>query len=325
MTNSEFLEEWHNDSEVVKVMTSGSTGEPKVMWVEKRRMEASARRTCAFLNLHAGDTALLCLPADYIAGKMMIVRAETCGLKLTAVQPSGHPLAGLAQAPQFAAMVPMQVFNAFADPQEAALLAGIGTLLIGGGEISSRLQTMLQALPHAVWSSYGMTETLSNIAMRRLNGPSASDWYETLDGVTIALAADGCLMIDDPVTCNSRLTTNDIAEIAPDGRRFRIKGRKDNVICTGGIKVQIEEVERLLEGAVKAPFVITKRKDGKFGEIVVILTEAADPERLKPVCDALLPPYWRPRLYVHTDRLPLTGTGKPARKKAEQLVESMPI
>lgn len=302
------------------VHTSGSTGEPKPMWVEKRRMEASARMTCDFLGLHEGDTALLCMSLDYIAGKMMVVRSLVRGLRLITVEPSGHPLAGVAGRLDFAAMVPMQVWNSLQVAEERERLMTIGNLIIGGGAIDERLAYELAGFPNRVWSTYGMTETLSHIALRRLSGPGATEWYTPLPGVGLSLTADSCLVIDAPAVHDGRLVTNDIAEMAPDGR-FKILGRKDNVICSGGLKIQAEEVERLLRAHLREPFIITKRRDEKFGEVVVLLTES-DVDAARDVCQRVLPKYWQPRAYVHTDRIPLTETGKPARKQAEAMVQN---
>ena len=317
MDLQQFLNEWHNDSPTVLVHTSGSTGEPKPMWVEKRRMEASARTTCDFLGLRRGDTALLCMPLDYIAGKMMVVRSLVCGLRLTVVEPTGNPLATVTEPLDFAAMVPMQVWNSLQVPEQRERLMSIRHLIIGGGAIDNRLAAELRTFPHAVWSTYGMTETLSHIALRRLSGPDVSDWYTPFDGVNLSQTADGCLTIDAPVIHDSLLTTNDIAELSPDGR-FKILGRKDNVICSGGLKIQAEEVERLLSPHLSTPYIISKRQDEKFGEIVVLLTEG-DTATAQAVCQRILPKYWQPRAYVHVDRIPLTPTGKPARKQAEYI------
>ena len=324
-----FLAEWHNDSPTVLVHTSGSTGKPKPMLVEKRRMQASARITCRFLGLHEGDTALLCMPLDYIAGKMMVVRALTCGLQLVSVPPSSHPLstAHLSILPSridFAAMVPLQVWNSLQVPEERHRLMHIRHLIIGGGAIDQALASQLADFPHQVWSTYGMTETLSHIALRRLNGPEASDWYTPFDGVTLSLTDEGCLVINAPAVHEGPLVTNDIAELSPPAtadspRRFRILGRKDNVVCSGGIKIQIEEVERLLRPHLHVPYMITKAPDEKLGEQVVLLTESKTVGDVLALCRLHLPKYWVPRRILSVDRLPLTETGKPARHEAERM------
>ena len=320
MSLEEFLEVWYNDSPFVQVQTSGSTGAPKPMAVEKRRMVASARITCDFLGLKPGDTTLLCMSLDYIAGKMMVVRALERSLRLVSVPPSGHPLAHEAASSQvfdFAAMVPLQVYNSLQVPAERMRLMRIRQLIIGGGAIDDALAAALKSFPHAVWSTYGMTETLSHIALRRLNGPEASDCYTPFPSVRLSLSADGCLIIEAPAVCDGPLLTNDMAELLSDGR-FRILGRKDNVICSGGIKIQIEEVERQLRPHLQSPFLITRRPDSKFGEVCVLLTEG-DAAEASLVCERVLPKFHQPRLCFHVARIPLTATGKPARHEAELL------
>ena len=319
MTLEEFLAEWHNDSPFVRVKTSGSTGAPKPMMVEKRRMLNSARITCDFLGLREGDTALLCMSLDYIAGKMMVVRSIERNLKLITVPPSGHPLATVNAPSQldFAAMVPMQVYNTLQVPEERTRLMQVRHLIIGGGAIDEAMEAELRTFPHAVWSTYGMTETLSHIALRRLNGPEASEWYTPFPSVSISQTPDGCLVINAPEVCPEPLVTNDIVEITSS--RFRILGRKDNVICSGGIKIQIEEVERQLRPHLHDPYLLSKRQDTKFGEIAVLLTEGPV-EEARLICERVLPKYHQPKAYLHVDRIPLTETGKPARRQAEELI-----
>ena len=327
MDLEEFLAEWHNDSPYVNVHTSGSTGQPKPMLVEKRRMEASARITCDFLGLKEGDSALLCMSLDYIAGKMMVVRALTRGLKLTVVEPTGSP--SWNGDIDFAAMVPMQVYNLLQTPEGRERLMAVKHLIIGGGAVDEELASALASFPNAVWSTYGMTETLSHIALRRLNGPKASDWYTPFEGVTLSQTDEGCLVIDAPAVHDGALVTNDIVEFnttsgvsSPpyrEGVPFRILGRKDNVICSGGVKIQAEEVERLLRARLREPYLISKRPDPKFGEAVVLLTTSTDVEAVRTVCQEVLPKYWQPRFIVHVNQIPLTETGKPARKEAERL------
>ena len=331
MTLEDFFSEWNNDSDRVLVHTSGSTGKPKPMMVEKKRMLNSARITCDFLGLKPGDSALLCMSLDYIAGKMVVVRSIERHLHLISVSPSGHPLKDINEEITFAAMVPMQVYNTLQVPEERERLTHIRHLIIGGGAIDASLEKELQALPGniAIWSTYGMTETLSHIALRRINGAEASEWYQPFDSVKISQTDEDCLVIDAPLVCAETLVTNDIVEIEPyiynkvEKLRFRIKGRKDNVICSGGIKIQIEEVEALLKPHLEKPFMIAKKKDEKFGEIAVLLTEDEDLKKVEATIRRLLSDekssdhknhkYWIPREFRYVDHLPLTETGKPKR------------
>ena len=348
MTLEDFFSEWNNDSDRVLVHTSGSTGKPKPMMVEKKRMLNSARITCDFLGLKPGDNALLCMSLDYIAGKMVVVRSIERHLHLISVSPSGHPLKDINEEITFAAMVPMQVYNTLQVPEERERLTHIRHLIIGGGAIDASLEKELQALPGniAIWSTYGMTETLSHIALRRINGAEASEWYQPFDSVKISQTEEGCLVIDAPLVCSETLVTNDIVEIESyiynkvekhdkveknevvKKLRFRIKGRKDNVICSGGIKIQIEEVEALLKPHLEKPFMLAKKKDEKFGEIAVLLTEDEDLKKVEATIRRLLSgksddsnksseskshKYWIPREFRYVEHLPLTETGKPKR------------
>ena len=317
-----------------------------------------ARITCDFLGLKPGDSALLCMSLDYIAGKMVVVRSIERHLHLISVSPSGHPLKNIDLKDvngkdvngeiTFAAMVPMQVYNTLQVPEERERLTHIRHLIIGGGAIDAALEQELRSLPGniAIWSTYGMTETLSHIALRRINGDEASEWYQPFDSVKISQTDEGCLVIDAPLVCAETLVTNDIVEIEPyiynkvekhdkeekhdkvEKLRFRIKGRKDNVICSGGIKIQIEEVEALLKPHLEMPFMIAKKKDEKFGEIAVLLTEDEDLKKVEATIRRLLSgksddsnksseskshKYWIPREFRYVDHLPLTETGKPKR------------
>lgn len=313
-----FLDEWHNGQATVQVQTSGSTGTPKQMQVEKRRMENSARLTCSFLGLKQGDSALLCMPLQYIAGKMVVVRSLVCGLRLIAVQPSGHPLEELTEIPVFAAMVPMQVYNSLQIPDECEKLKQIKHLIIGGGAIDKDMEKALRNFPNAVWSTYGMTETLSHIALRRLNGPTASEWYTPFDNVKIELSERGTLTISAPLVNPEILVTNDIAEINEHGQ-FRILGRADNTINSGGIKIQPEQAETLLAGSIQGEFAVTSVPDARLGEALTLLYSGSQSqEEINSLCKKLLPPYWRPKHIVHTPHFPLTGNGKISRKEVKE-------
>lgn len=324
MTLEEFLAEWNNESETILVHTSGSTGKPKPMYVDKKRMLNSARITCDFLGLCPGDMAFLCMPLDYIAGKMLVVRSLERKLNLVSVNPSGHPLKDIVLSfdkPSLAAMVPLQVYNSLSVPAEAEKLRNFTHLIIGGGAIDDELSKSLQAFPNNVWSTYGMTETLSHIALRRLNGDKASEWYTPFDSVKVSQNEEGCLVIDAPLVHDGKLITNDIVELK--NGQFRILGRKDNVICSGGIKIQMEEVERTLKPYIESAFIITKRSDKKFGEIVVLITENNNIAEVESICKRVLPKYWCPHYYLHVEHVPLTETGKPARAKALSLAKEI--
>lgn len=309
-----FKEEWNNDSPLIEVHTSGSTGTPKRMLVKKQQMMNSARITCDFLGLKPGDKALLCMPLRYIAGKMMVVRSLVAHLDLLAVEPSGHPLATIETPLRFAAMIPMQVYNSLQVPEERRRLEQIETLIIGGGAIDAALERELRQLPGRIYSTYGMTETLSHIALRRLNGPEASLYYTPFPEVHLSLSEHDTLVIDAPAVSDKTLVTNDIAELLPNGT-FRIIGRKDNMIVSGGIKMQIESMENLLRSNISFNFAITAVPDPKFGEAVVLLVESAGQtidvsESTRQQWFARLPKYQHPKQVIVVDAIPLTETGK---------------
>lgn len=347
MTYQEFISEWNDDAQTIHVQTSGSTGAPKKLNVRKDKMIESAKMTCDFLALQPGDTALLCMNLDYIGAKMMVVRSLVRQLHLVQVAPSGHPLATVDVPITFAAMVPLQVYNSLHVPEEREKLRQIKHLIIGGGAIDDVLAAQLHDFPHAVWSTYGMTETLSHIALRRLNGLESSSWYTPLQGIKVTTNADDCLVIDAPKLCDTPIVTNDIAEIratsTSEGKNalaFRIIGRRDNVINSGGVKIQMEELERLMRPFLTMPYMVTKRKSEKFGEIVVLMVEkegddegaTVEEKSELPMLRAILrllhralPRYWEPRLYLSVDRIPMTETGKLNRALAQQMAEKLDL
>ena len=325
MTVEEFLAQWNDVSPTMEVRTSGSTGTPKLIYIEKERMRASARMTCDFLGLKPADTALLCMPLDYIAGKMMVVRALERNMKLLSVEPSGHPLADNTLSDlnegivHLAAMVPLQVWNTLRVPEERERLHHIKHLIIGGGAIPRELEQELRTLPINVWSSYGMTETLSHIALRRIT----EDYYTPLPGITLSQDQDDCLIINAPALCAQTLYTNDIVRFHGKDH-FQIIGRRDNTICSGGIKIQIEQVEAWLHSIGIDNIMVTYREDKALGQALVYLTtDKIDTDMLRKSVPTDTPnsKFWLPRHIVKVPSLPLTPTGKPDRATAKQLAE----
>ncbi len=312
-----FLEQWFSETDSIEVHTSGSTGSPKRMLVSKQRMMQSARLTCEFLHLLPGSTTLLCMPLRYIAGKMMVVRALVAQLNLLLSPPSGHPLANISVPVDFSAMVPLQVFNSMQLPIEEDRLKSIGTLIIGGGVIDATIESELRHFPGAIYSTYGMTETLSHIALRRVSGPSASSYYQPFSSVDLSLSSENTLIINAPLVAEEILYTNDVARIQSDGS-FEILGRKDNIVNSGGIKIQIEEVETILKPYINTPFAMSYVVDSRLGQALVLLSEDAAALHLDYT---MLPPYKRPKYMFVVKQLPLTGTGKIDRLNCHLLAE----
>ena len=318
-----FLEKWFDASPVITVHTSGSTGTPKELVVRKDRMMQSARLTCEFLNLQAGDTALLCMNLRYIGAMMVVVRSLVAGLNLIVRPASGHPLSDIEEPLRFAAMVPLQVYNTLRVPEEKARLEQTDILIIGGGAVDDTLEAEISALPTAVYSTYGMTETLSHIALRRLNGETASKHYYPFPSVELSLSAESTLVIKAPLICGEVLQTNDIACLYPDGS-FTIAGRKDNVINSGGIKIQAEEMEKRLRPFIPVPFVVTSVPDPRLGQALTLLIAGqVDVRELESKLQTVLDAYHRPRHIFMTESIPQTENGKTDRAGCRILARQM--
>ncbi|MBR5185203.1 MAG: AMP-binding protein, partial [Akkermansia sp.] len=312
---ADFLDEWFSASPTMWLHTSGSTGKPKPMQATKAAMRASALATCRFFQLGPGCTALLCLPLRYIAGKMMVVRAIVGGFNLILQEPSSTPLQELSTPVDFVPLVPMQVQSTLQQKNGAEALQRARQILLGGGFIEPHTEAALQSCPGAVYASYGMTETLSHIALRRVNGPEATAYYTPLPGVRLSLSPRGTLALSVPYLGIDYLETNDLAEIAADGK-FRIVGRADCVINSGGVKIQAEELEQQLRAATGLNLIIVPLPHPVLGQTVGLLWEG-EPEEEPRLHQAIapLPRYHRPACIVRGN-IPLTATGKPARAAA---------
>ena len=314
-----FLKEWFDDSPLITVHTSGSTGIPKAMQVEKDRMQASAEFTCKYLGLSASSAALLCLPVSYIAGKMMLVRALVCGFRLDTTEVNGYPLADNDKLYDFVAMIPLQVYNSINDEVQKKRFETIRNVIVGGAAIDHDLEERLRSFSNAVYSTYGMTETLSHIAMRRVSGIHASYYYTPLDEVNLSLSDAGTLVISAPRVCPEILITNDCAEFNESGA-FRVIGRADNVINSGGVKLHIEQIESKIASLFTRNFVITSVPDKKLGEQVVLLyEEALEPAVLTESFTRLLSRYEIPKQCFQIEHLPLTESGKIKRAECRKL------
>lgn len=318
-----FLNEWFDASPVITVHTSGSTGVPKELVVRKDRMMQSARLTCEFLNLQAGDTALLCMNLRYIGAMMMMVRSLVAGLNLVVRPASGHPLSDVEVPLKFAAMVPLQVYNTLRVPAERKRLEHTDILIIGGGAVDDSLEAELKTIPIAAYSTYGMTETLSHIALRRLNGEAASKCYYPFPSVELSLSAENTLIVKAPLICDDVLQTNDIACLCSDGG-FTIAGRKDNVINSGGIKIQAEEMENRLQPFIPVPFAVTAVPDPCLGQALTLLIAGKpDIKELENKLQAVLETYYRPKHIFITELIPQTENGKIDRTGCRILAQQM--
>ena len=317
---ADFLADWFSDSPTMELQTSGSTGKPKVMRATKAAMRASATISCEYFGLNTESRVLLCLPLRYIAGKMMVVRAIVSGANLQLQEPCSSPLAHITEPVDFAPLVPMQVASTLKQQNGTEQLAKAKSILLGGGFIDPALAEQLQHVPAQIYASYGMTETLSHIALRHVNGPERSDWYTPLRGVSLSLSTDDTLVITAPHLGITELVTNDIAEIRQDGT-FRILGRKDSVINSGGIKIQAEEIEQKLSAATGLTLLVVPAPDRILGQCVALLWEGpAAAETSLHAAIKQLPHYHQPRIIRHMPQLPRTSTGKLSRAQATELL-----
>lgn len=272
-----FILDWLSPEDEIVVHTSGSTGNPKPIRHSKLAMVASALATGEFLGLKEGNTALLCLSAKTIAGMMMVVRAMILRLNLIIVPPDGHPLKDLPGniIPDFTAMVPAQVYNSINEAADLKVLKQIPKLIIGGGEINTALNDQLIALPNAIYATYGMTETITHVALRNVNGANRSDFFRALPGVKLETDDRGCLVITAPRIRTEPIFTNDLVELQSNNK-FRWLGRYDNIINRGGQKIIPEEVEREISAFITTRFFICSYPDEKLGEVPVLILESAE-------------------------------------------------
>lgn len=304
-----FILEWLNSNEFIEVKTSGSTGKPKPIKLLKKHVRNSALATAAFFDLNARTKALLCLPSDYIAGKMMLVRAMIAGWDIYITSPGKNPLKGIEIEFDFAAMVPYQVHHSISEMHK------VKKMIVGGGAVSPLLEEKLQHLNTSVYATYGMTETISHIAIRSLNGSKRSSIYHALPDVKFSQNQNSCLQIDAPKISEETVNTNDVVELLSD-KSFRLLGRIDNVINTGGVKVHPEQVEEKLATQIKQPFFIASEKDEMLGEKVVLILESAEDVDVSMFTQIFetLSKYEKPKKVLTTPTFIYTETGKIKRK-----------
>lgn len=258
-----FINEWENDLDFIENKTSGSTGKPKTIRLLKKYMIASAKMTAEFLNLKANDTALLCMSIDTIAGKMMVVRALVLSLDLIVTDVSSSPLISIERKIDFAAMVPLQVEGSINK------ISQVNKLIVGGGTISNQLWRLISESEILAYQTFGMTETISHIAMRKISINVTN--YKVLSGISISVV-DDCLRIDALNLGVDKLQTNDQIELATDGS-FSWLGRKDFVINSGGIKIHPEAIEEKLSPMITIPFFTFGLPDDTFGEKLILCIE----------------------------------------------------
>lgn len=294
-----FLLDWFDSKSYIEMQTSGSTGTPKLIRVDKQAMVNSALATGDFFELHAGNKALQCLPVKYVAGKMMLIRSIILGLDLDYVAPSSHPMEGLEEKYDFVAMVPLQAQNSLKE------LRNVKKLIVGGARINSSLEKELMKLPTQVFETYGMTETITHIAAKRVG----DKLFTVLPDVTISYDDRNCLVIHAPkIIAEETVVTNDLVELVNENQ-FKFLGRIDNVINSGGIKILPEQVEQKLDGKLDRRFFITSKEDSELGEKVVLVLEG-ELFDIDPKVFDCLDKYEHPKELIFVSKFIETENGK---------------
>ncbi len=314
-----FLENWFDDSDFILIHTSGSTGKPKSIKVKKEHMVNSAVATGIYFDLKPKTTALLCLPMEYIAGKMMLIRSLILGWHLDIVKAASKPLTHVVKQYDFSAMIPMQLFNSIVE------LDKIKTIIVGGGNVNNKIKSRILDLPTKIYATYGMTETITHIAIKALNKASGltsdNDLYYALPNVKLSKDIRNCLIIDAPEVSDEILITNDIVDLISDDK-FKWLGRFDNMINSGGVKLIPEQIEEKLQTIISNRFFIASLPDDILGEKVVLIIEGSIQKNLKPRISNLksIDKYEIPKEIYFVERFVMTETKKIQRKKTLDLI-----
>ena len=303
-----FLLDWLDCKDYVLVRTSGTTGLPKTIKLDKKAMVNSAIMTGDFFDIHPGDKALHCLPSRYISGKMMLVRAMILGLELDMVAPTLHPAYDNRKNYDFSAMIPLQLKNSLER------LNNIKTLIVGGASVSKPLIENIQNLKATVYETFGMTETISHIAVKKLNhNQSKSTGFEILPNIKISKDERDCLVIDAPKLSNEIIVTNDLIDLINE-KQFEIIGRYDNMINSGGVKVFPELIELKLQDLIEHRFLIASENDSDLGQKVILVIEGDSDDFDKDIFSQLNK-HEIPKAVYSIPKFFDTETGKLQRKK----------
>lgn len=317
-----FINDWQSGQKEFLQKTSGSTGEPKMIELTRAQMMASALLTIDALGLKPEQNSLLCLSPQYIGGKMMIVRSLINKMNLIAVEPSSNPFKAIDQNIHFAALTPMQMQVALNDLDSKKKISTVHNIILGGGPVSYALAEEIdKSLEGGCYSTYGMTETSSHIALKRLNGPDKSSYFSCFEDIEINQDERDCLTINGAVTNFETIITNDRVNLI-NANQFEWLGRIDNVINSGGIKIQSEKVERIIEKyfiehGYDNRFFLTGVPDDLLGQKAILFIEIGDKTPKKSILIDLkdkLPAYHEPKDFLVVDRFAETPNGKINRK-----------
>nr|WP_288832888.1 AMP-binding protein [uncultured Flavobacterium sp.] len=305
----DFLLDWFDDNPYIDLQTSGTTGTPKIIRKNKQALVNSALATGDFFKLKPGDTALCCLPVQFIAGKMMLVRSFILGLEIDFVAPNSNPLENVNKKYDFVAMVPLQVQNSLNE------LHKVKKLIIGGAKMANSLENKLLNVSTKVYETYGMTETITHIAAKKI-GERA---FSILPNVSISQNENDCLVIDAPQLSDERLFTNDLVQIINDNQ-FVLLGRIDNVVNSGGVKLIPEKIEEKLADAIAARFFVGGIPDADLGEKLVLVIEG-EKQVLDDSIFTVLDKYEKPKAVFFVPEFEITESGKIKRKAILKALE----
>jgi O-succinylbenzoic acid--CoA ligase len=300
----DFLIDWFDNRSYIEINTSGTTGAPKLIRIEKEAMVSSALATGDFFELSPGNKILHCLPIDYVAGKMMFVRAFILGLDMDFVEPNSNPLQYNDAKYDFAAMVPLQAKNSIDK------LKNIKKIIVGGVKIHKSLEDKLIKLPNKIYETYGMTETITHIAAKRV-GEKA---FTTLPNVTVSVDDNNGLIVHAPAINANPIVTNDIVELVSD-TQFIWVGRLDNIINSGGIKLVPEKIEAKLSSQIPRRYFVAGKPDTVLGEKVVLYVEG-EPMPIEESVFDVLDKYEKPKEILFVPAFEVTATGKIIRKES---------
>ncbi len=320
--NLDFILDFLGPESAIVQKSSGTTGISKEIRIDKEAMIRSASLTASALGLRKDQVAMLCLPVDYIAGKMMIVRALVTGMKLRWTEPASLPDVPADENFDFCAMVPLQVYNLL---ENGFTFSRINTLIIGGSALPPGLECRLKVLPCRFFETFGMAETCSHIALRRINGQGSKPWFTVLPGIKISADERGCLVIRTPFLPDP-VVTNDVVEIMGN-KTFRWKGRVDHVINSGGIKISPEELETMIHAVLGQEWVVVGLPDKRLGHKLVAATSIPYPgeekSRALAKLKSALPAYHVPADVVCLDFIPRNRSFKIDRRALLKKVENI--
>jgi len=319
-----FLKAWDSGQETFSIQSSGSTGAPKTLHLERRWMIWSAMRTAEYLKPRGGESLFCCIPVNRVGGMMMLVRARVWGMNVLVHEASSNPLIEPVDA-DIISLTPFQLHHIYTSPKSLNHLMRFREVLIGGGELPPALEKALQAVNPLtrIRHSYGMSETYSHVALRDVNGTERSEWFSPLHEININKTQDGCAVIMAPF-CPDGMQTNDVIEVHTDGR-FRVLGRSDFVINSGGVKLQPEQIEKAIYEKLPptARFVISSIRDQALGQKLVLVCEDSrlfDGMELGFLRE--INAYAVPKAIIEIDAIPVNAGGKTDRLKTREMINS---